>query len=70
MDATRNTGRGDQVSEATDKLSEIISRYTYDEEVIQVNDLDSWDLEDLQDALSIIDNEVADRCNRAIDENF
>lgn len=54
---------------ATDWLSEIVSRNSYlGEGSVQLVDLDGWTLEDLQDALQIIDNEVADRCNRAIEE--
>lgn len=52
----------------TDRLSEIISKYTYDGDVLQLIDLDGWDLEDLQEALSILDNEIVERCNTELDE--
>lgn len=58
------------VTTQTDNLSEIVSKYNYDGEALQLNDLDSWDLEDLHEALAILDNEVAERCNREIDGNF
>ena len=51
-------------TDRTDRLSEIISSYVYDDDHVQLIDLDSWNTDDVQEALSILDDEVVERCNR------
>lgn len=51
----------------TDKLSEIISENNYEEVAIQLLDLDGWEIDDLHEALRIIDNEIVMRCNEQLE---